>query len=50
MSDEITVREIAEALVCLAKILQLLDKILPEFVPTLLELEDELTDYMQELR
>lgn len=53
MSDEgVSVREVAEALVCLAKLISLLDKlgIFGDFVELLTELEDELLDYQQEMR
>lgn len=50
MSDELTVKEVAEALVCLAKIIILVRKVFPADVEGLLSLEDDLTQLMQELR
>lgn len=50
MSDDVTVREVAEALVCVAKLIRLLEKLFPDMVPFLTELEDELIDYHQEMR
>ncbi len=46
---EITAQELAEALVCIAKLIKLLDKIeWPEDALLLRELEDELSDLHQE--
>ncbi|UCC72598.1 MAG: hypothetical protein JSV86_19920 [Gemmatimonadota bacterium] len=48
---EVSVEEIAEALVCLAKLILLVKRIgWPEDVGYLLELEDDLTELHQELR
>lgn len=51
MSDDgVSLREVAEALVCVAKILVLVQKIFPDWTQTLVDLEDELADYYQEQR
>lgn len=53
MSDdvEISVGELAEALVCIAKLIRLLDKIFwPELAGVLREIEDELSELHQEAR
>lgn len=48
--EEITAQEIAEALVCLAKLIVLARKVFPGDVEGLLSLEDDLTDLLQEQR
>lgn len=47
--SEITAQELAEALVCIAKLIKLLDKIeWPDDAMTLRELEDDLSELHQE--
>lgn len=48
--SNVTAREIAEALVCIAKLIALAEKLWPDWAATLVELEDELSDLHQEMR
>ncbi len=50
MSDDISAEELAEALVCLAKLIRVIRKVFPADLEGLLSLEDDLTDLLQELR
>lgn len=50
MSDDVTIRELAEAAVCIVKLISLARKLFPDWVPDLLELEDTILDLQQELR
>lgn len=49
MSDN-GVKRIADALKCLSLLLELIRELFPEWAATLEDLEDEIIDYMQELR
>lgn len=50
MSDDVSVEELAEALLCLAKLITVIRKIFPADLEGLLALEDDLSTMLQEMR